>query len=94
MTAHVAVLDRDGVIIAVNEPWRRFAADHANEADRPAPNTGIGTHYLAICRAACGESAEGALEAHDGIAAVLAGKKNKFSLEYPCHSPQPNTGSN
>ncbi|MBS1248372.1 MAG: hypothetical protein H6R48_1161, partial [Proteobacteria bacterium] len=88
MTAHVAVLDRDGVIIAVNEPWRRFAADHANEADRLAPNTGIGAHYLAICRAARGESAEGALEAHDGIAAVLAGRANKFSLEYPCHSPQ------
>ena len=88
VTAHVAVLDRDGVIIAVNEPWRRFAADHAGEAGRPTPNTGIGAHYLAICRAACGESAEGALEAHDGIAAVLAGKVKKFSLEYLCHSLQ------
>ncbi|MDV7391700.1 PAS domain S-box protein, partial [Arthrospira platensis SPKY1] len=86
--AHVAVLDRDGAIIAVNEPWRRFAVDNNGEAGQPAPNTGIGSNYLDICGTARGESAEGAIEAHDGIQAVLAGRAKAFSLEYPCHSPQ------
>lgn len=88
VTAHVAVLDRDGAIVAVNEPWRRFALDNNGGTGRPAPNTGIGVNYLAICRATRRESAEGAIEAHDGIQAVLAGKAKTFSLEYPCHSPQ------
>jgi PAS domain S-box-containing protein len=88
MTAHVAVLDRDGRIVAVNEPWRQFAVVNSSEAGRLAPNTGIGANYLNICRAARGESTEGAIEAHDGIEAVLAGRAKTFSLEYPCHSPQ------
>ena len=88
VTAQVAVLDREGRIVAINEPWRRFAMDNSGATGRPAPHTGLGANYLAICRAARGESAEGAIEAHDGIQAVLAGKAKTFSLEYPCHSPQ------
>ncbi len=88
MTAHVAVLDRDGTIVAVNEPWRRFALDNNSGTGRPAPNTGIGVNYLDICRMARGESSENALEAHDGIQGVLVGRAKTFFLEYPCHSPQ------
>ncbi|MDS4022811.1 MAG: PAS domain S-box protein [Candidatus Competibacter sp.] len=88
VTAHVAVLDREGRIVAVNQPWRRFALENSGSTDRSAPNTDIGANYLDICRAADGEWTEGALEAHDGIKAVLAGKAMTFSLEYPCHSPR------
>lgn len=87
MIAHVAVLDREGNIVAVNKAWRRFAVENGDEASQPAPRTGVGVNYLAICRAAQGESAEGALAVHDGIQAVLEGRAETFSHDYPCHSP-------
>lgn len=87
MIAHVAVLDREGNIVAVNKAWRRFAVENSDEAGQPAPRTGVGVNYLAICRAAQGESAEGALAVHDGIRAVLEGRAETFSHDYPCHSP-------
>jgi diguanylate cyclase (GGDEF)-like protein/PAS domain S-box-containing protein len=84
MSAHVAVLDREGHIIAINEPWRRFAVENKGGGDPPAPNTGIGVNYLDICRAARGEWTEGALQAHDGIQAVLEGQAEFFFDEYLC----------
>ncbi len=88
VNAHVAVLDRDGRIVAVNEPWRRFAVENGGRASLMAPRTDVGTNYLAICLEARGEGAEGALAARDGIEAVLAGEAKVFSHEYPCHSPR------
>jgi PAS domain S-box-containing protein len=85
---HMAVLDRDGVIIAVNEAWQRFAVDNAGEPGQDVARTGIGTDYLAVCRCACGDASDGAAEAAEGIAAVLAGRLPQFSVEYPCHAPQ------
>jgi len=41
---HVAALDRQGVIVAVNESWLRFAAE--NGAD--APQVSVGAHYLEV----------------------------------------------
>ena len=34
-----------------------------------------------------GPGSEGAREACDGISAVLAGERPRFSLIYPCHAP-------
>ncbi|MBI5258718.1 MAG: PAS domain S-box protein [Burkholderiales bacterium] len=82
---HMAVLDPRGVIVAVNAAWSQFAIDNAADASAPAPNTGIGTDYLAVCHAA--GDAPGAAEASAGIAAVLAGRVPLFRHEYACHSP-------
>ena len=90
LTAQVAVLDRAGQVVAVNASWRQFALDNNDGSDQPAPNTGLGVNYLAICRAAHGAWSEGAWAAHDGIQAVLAGRMTTFSLEYPCPSPARN----
>ncbi|MDS4068650.1 MAG: PAS domain S-box protein [Candidatus Competibacter sp.] len=87
VTSHLAVLDRAGAIVAVNEPWRRFARENGTEPGQPARRTEVGVNYLAVCREANGESSEGAMAAHDGIQAVLAGRLPTFTLEYPCHSP-------
>ena len=77
----IAVLDERGVIIRVNQAWRNFAA--GNGAD-PATIDGIGLNYLDTC-AHVHEA--GAAEALAGIRAVLDGRSNTFTLEYPCHSP-------
>ncbi|BBL77027.1 hybrid sensor histidine kinase/response regulator [Methylomagnum ishizawai] len=88
MAAQIAVLDRDGVIVEINEPWRGLALARSPEPGRPTPRTGIGTNYLEVCRACQGPSSDHVLEAHDGIRAVLDGALPCFQLEYPCHVPE------
>jgi PAS domain S-box-containing protein len=83
LPAHIALLDRQGVIVSVNESWRRFGAD--NECQSNA--FGIGLNYLAICDQAQGDDAVEAQQCAAGIRAVLSGERTTFSIEYPCHSP-------
>jgi diguanylate cyclase (GGDEF)-like protein/PAS domain S-box-containing protein len=82
-TAHVAVLDWEGNIVATNEAWNHFAHKNIGE-ERHLWRTGVGVNYLDICRAASGPFAEEAPAVHDGILAVLRGELNHFTLEYPC----------
>ena len=79
----LAVLDRNGTIVAVSAAWKRFARDNGAPA---LADSSIGLNYLAVCRAASGLSSEGAQEAHAGLRAVLEGSQSLFTLEYPCHS--------
>lgn len=80
LTAHIAILNRDGVIQAVNQAWIRFA--EANDAA-----DFVGTNYLLVCDGAQGEDQPDAAQIAAGIRAVLAGTQEAFELEYPCHSP-------
>lgn len=85
VAAEICVLDHDGVILEVNEPWRHFALENSIEPGKPTPGAGVGTNYLAACNADIGLDAK---EAHDGIQSVLDGRLPSFSMEYPCHSPE------
>lgn len=78
LSAHIAVLDDRGVIVATNEAWRGYG--RANGADPVA--TGVGIDYLAVCDAAGDEGAMVAAAIRD----VSAGRRSRFTLEYPCHS--------
>jgi len=85
LTENIAVIDASGVIVSVNQAWRRFAA--GNGADTTAA-VAVGVNYLDICARAClpdGDAADAAALA--GIRAVLAGSCGEFTQEYPCHSP-------
>jgi PAS domain S-box-containing protein len=81
---HLAVLDRDGNIVAVNAAWRRFAVENSADAE---PASSIGTNYLDLCRAVTGPGGDEARAVAAGLAAVLAGRQDAFTLEYPCHAP-------
>lgn len=82
LTAHVCVLDENGIILTVNDAWRKFAA-----ANPPVKsNICEGTDYLAVCDNVQGEEAEMAHAFAEGIRSVLQGETDLFSLEYPCHS--------
>lgn len=87
LDVHIAVLDRDGVILHTNRAWDDFASRNPHEDGAAPAHVGVGTNYLEICRTAVGSSAESALSAYRGIKEVLDGKKRQFILEYPCHSP-------
>ncbi|MBX0295470.1 sensor histidine kinase [Haloarcula nitratireducens] len=76
----VAVLDDEGVIRATNRAWETFGIENdvGVEADM------VGENYLAVCRA--GEDEDSATAA-EGISAVIDGRRDEFSFEYPCHEP-------
>lgn len=85
MDEHVAVIDPQGVITAVNASWREFAA--ANGATAPA--WFLGVNYLQACLDAAGSpDAEDALGVHHALQAVLTGHLPSFTHAYACHSPQ------
>jgi DNA-binding NarL/FixJ family response regulator/signal transduction histidine kinase len=83
LSAHIAILDEKGWIVATNRAWQRFASSNPPTT----PSTGPGTNYLQVCEAATGEGSEEALAFARGIREVISGRLETFELEYPCHSP-------
>ena len=85
LVEHLAVLDAQGVIVAVNRAWQRFA--EMNGAPELAANS-VGMNYLTICEKAAGfPSGEMAEEVREGILSVQSGAQPEFSIEYPCNAP-------
>lgn len=84
ISAHVCVLDSNGVIIRTNESWKQFALANSN---RPRTIGAMGDNYLAVCRRAIVDGDVTVFPILSGIEAVLAGKQEAFSAEYPCDSP-------
>ncbi len=82
---HVAVLNREGVITLVNTAWRNFAQSNG---DPFMARSGPGVSYLDACRDIHQPPDDPtAIAAQQGLKEVLRGRRNHFSLEYPCHSP-------
>jgi anti-anti-sigma factor len=78
----VALLDRDGTIVWVNQAWRAFAAANGGDPARAGP----GLSYLQVCAAAGDDPA--ASEVAAAIRAALAGDlPGPLTVEVPCHSP-------
>ena len=81
---NIAILDENGVIRHTNRAWRTFALQNACLI----PADMIGYNYLATVESARGPDAGMATAAAAGIRDVIAGRRDEFSLEYPCDSPQ------
>jgi transcriptional regulator with PAS, ATPase and Fis domain len=80
----IAVLDRKGIVIDVNESWKRSAA----ECTAASPEkVDCGTDYLDICRRAADGGDPLAGSVLEGISTVLEGASREFTLEYPIHEP-------
>ena len=78
LPADVALIDRDGVIVSVNEGWQRFAADLGLQNATAC----IGLNYLEICDRIAVDDAS-ARQAVAGVRTVLDGEAEEFSMEYP-----------
>ncbi len=83
LTAHIAVLDENGVIISVNEAWKKFATDN----NSPDPDCYVGVNYLTVCETAVRAGEKSAEALLRGMKAVLAGSQAQFIDEYPCDAP-------
>lgn len=83
LSAHIAILNADGEILAVNRSWRRFG----DENDFSWENHGVGSNYLEVCEGAAEQGAAAAAAAAAGIRQIIAGEREEFHLEYDCHAP-------
>ena len=84
LSAHIAVIDAEGVICQVNQSWSEFAKGNGASASL---QFGVGLNYLKACDASRAKRDSTAKAMATGIRAVLKGSLQEFALKYPCHSP-------
>jgi signal transduction histidine kinase len=82
LTATAAVLGASGSIVAVNEPWRRFAAENGLRSG----SAGVGASYVRACEARGAATTEGPAVAA-AIHRILNGSEEAFRMIYSCHAP-------
>lgn len=83
LSANIAVLDEKGVIKYTNQAWDKFAENNGLSLEK----SGEGVNYLKVCKNVHGKWSKEAMPTYEGIIDVIEGKKDFFSIEYPCHSP-------
>ena len=81
LLVHIAVLDADGRIVAVNRAWEQFG--RGQNRSRPE----IGVNYLEKCREAGEQGSTAAADACDGITEVMNGTLSQFSMVYSTTLP-------
>ena len=81
---NIAILNKEGNIVYTNSAWDKFAADN----NALPCNVGVGKNYLDISKKAADHGDLLSEKAFNGITSVLNNKKDYFTMEYPCHSPQ------
>jgi len=82
LSAHIAILDENGVILETNKAWQTYAV----KSGMPADYDHKGINYLEICDATTGSEAADAGKVARGIRAVIRGDLEEFLFDYPCHS--------
>lgn len=75
----VAILDRSGTIVGVNEAWKDFG----RRSNLRTANFGVGANYLNYC----GSDRADSVQLSRDLRALLAGKLDLLTRIYPCDSP-------
>lgn len=83
LSAHIAIVDEDGIILDTNRAWRAFAV----KSGKPEDYDSIGENYLDVCEATKGEEGEHTRAVAAGIRDVIAGRVDEYLHDYPCHGP-------
>ncbi len=78
LPAHIALLNEDGIIMAVNERWKDFG----DENSLATPDHGLGTSYFAGV-----QTNPEVQHVHEKLKSVLRGELDGFQHEYTCHAP-------
>ena len=84
LSAHIAILDENGLILETNQAWHTFAVN--NGLLQSYDHRGL--NYFAICDATTGSEAADAQKVARGIRRVIRGELEEFLHDYPCHSPE------
>ncbi len=80
LSAHIAILDEEGIIRYTNKAWKDFARTNGLSLDECCE----GTDYLRVTRDSEGRPGE----LTRAIEQVIQGKKEIYTEEYPCHGPE------
>src|SRR5512147_3122645 len=83
LSAHIAVLDHTGTIVAVNQAWRSFA----RASGFGGHDDGLGMNYLSVCERSARTSADAAQTA-EALREIIGGRRFEFRTEYPCESAE------
>lgn len=83
LSAHIAILDHEGVIRATNRAWRT----HAAQGGLTPGYSYHGVNYLSICDTAKGDECQDVCKVAMGIRAVIDKQLDEFLYDYPCHRP-------
>ena len=81
----IAIMDKDGTIILVNEAWR--AAANLNPPLHKTTALCEGANYLEILDKVKGLEKENARETASAIRDLATNPGKKFVFKYPCHTP-------
>ncbi len=84
LSAHIAVVDKNGQIVEVNQAWNAFANENG---DTLMLGSGKGSNYFEVCQKAADAGDRIASDALSGMQAVLNNNLPVFYMEYPCHAP-------
>ena len=79
LSAHIAILDKEGVILLTNRAWQEFGGEN----NLQGPLDSLGQNYLSISEQA--DEKTGHIIAQ-GIRKVISGDLQEFFTNYPCHS--------
>jgi len=82
LSAQIAILNQDGVIVETNTAWRNYAINNG----MPESYDFNGMNYLQVCDASIGSDANDAGKVAEGIRSVIQGDLTEFLYDYPCHS--------
>lgn len=83
LPANIAILDRFGYILEVNDAWRSFADENGFIGN----NYGIGSNYVEASEKIGYNIEEDGRSVAIGIKNIIKGESNYFSTTYACHSP-------
>ena len=83
LSANIAILDENGVILETNQAWKNYATINQMQGS----NDSIGVNYLELCDATTGKEAKDARNVAAGIRSVIKGSIKEFLYDYPCHGP-------
>ncbi|HTJ21339.1 MAG TPA: ATP-binding protein [Gemmatimonadaceae bacterium] len=76
---HVAIIDARGVVLEVNESWRRFAESHRPTLFHRAT---VGDDFVGACRASAEHGDATASKVLKGVTRVLNREVGRFEMEY------------
>ena len=84
LSAHVCVLDKEGVILKTNDAWNAFARPRADGVFTIGE---VGDNYLDLCRHTIAAGTSTGQAILKGVEAVLTGDQPSFSAEYHAALP-------
>jgi len=83
LSAHIAIIDEDGVILETNLAWKNFSMTNGMSGTVNFNHM----NYLGVCEAASKDGIKDAQAVASGIRQVISRKIDEFLYDYPCHSP-------